>query len=767
MKRILSWAVLALCVCGLAALAQAQMVVQSLSGPVTQTEIDSFRTFMQGQTVPPDNTGDAYGHHTGSQRFDALGLMYLVSHDQGILDIYVHWVDTALHARNNPVTGCIAWTGNRELFWPTSVNADGTCGASTNGEQGWVISHQAWVAEEILRTPAIWNQAVRIGDPFGFGTTYLDRAKTYVRELDRTEDTFIIKNFVRASDHQWRFPSSSSGYNGSTWFGLPFPWNQQMMLSGGLLRLANAHLILGDDSTRVALYNSIIQESWNFWQSSDLASASCKGLPVYRWHYVNQSAPNTSIENTGHAAFDMWGLYMLTLGSGRFGISDNVMTTFANTTASCMDLGTAWAQNIDGSGATQTNLQPQFFLLAKWVPSLYTRIANSDTSFFSGTPIYTAGVLWAKNARATGCWNDAGCSGGGGTFSLSANPATRGINAGGSTTYAITVTPSGGFSSAVTLGVSGLPSGASGSFSPASVSGGSGTSTLTVTTSGSTPQGTYTLTINGTGGGQSGSTPVTLAVNVPPPPDFSLSVSPSSQTVAAGGSTTYTATVTPANGFSGSVSVSVSSGLPSGVTASTCSATSSCTLTVTASSTAAQGTATLTITGTSGSLTHSTTVSLTIVLANVCTTTTANATWNNFAFPAHSGSFTATFDATPSVNGQSSAVGLSHGAQTAYSGFANIVVFTTAGTIQARNGGVYAGSVSYSGGNAYHFRLAINVTTHTYSIFVTAPGGIEQTVGSNFAFRTEQNTVTSLDHWGALVNTAPGGTLKVCNFTAQ
>src|SRR5712691_4141448 len=151
MKKFLCWAALALCACGLAAQVQAQMVVQSLTGPVTQTEIDSFRTFMQGQTVPPDNTGDAYGHHTGSQRFDALGLMYIVSHDQGILDIYVHWVDVALHARNNPTTGCIAWTGRRELFWPTSVNADGTCGASTNGEQGWVISHQAWVAEEILR----------------------------------------------------------------------------------------------------------------------------------------------------------------------------------------------------------------------------------------------------------------------------------------------------------------------------------------------------------------------------------------------------------------------------------------------------------------------------------------------------------------------------------------------------------------------------------------------------------------------------------------
>jgi len=58
----------------------------------------------------------------------------------------------------------------------------------------------------------------------------------------------------------------------------------------------------------------------------------------------------------------------------------------------------------------------------------------------------------------------------------------------------------------------------------------------------------------------------------------------------------------------------------------------------------------------------------------------------------------------------------------------------------------------------------INILSHTYSIYVTPPGGTEQTVGSNFAFRTEQNTVTSLNWWGSLVNTSPGGTLTVCNF---
>jgi hypothetical protein len=63
-----------------------------------------------------------------------------------------------------------------------------------------------------------------------------------------------------------------------------------------------------------------------------------------------------------------------------------------------------------------------------------------------------------------------------------------------------------------------------------------------------------------------------------------------------------------------------------------------------------------------------------------------------------------------------------------------------------------AATIPYAAVGTYHFRLIINVPAHTYSIFVTPPGGTEQTVGSNFAFRTEQNAVTSLDSWGVIVN---------------
>ncbi|MEK6325549.1 MAG: S8 family serine peptidase [Acidobacteriota bacterium] len=194
-------------------------------------------------------------------------------------------------------------------------------------------------------------------------------------------------------------------------------------------------------------------------------------------------------------------------------------------------------------------------------------------------------------------------------FSLAASPSARTIAPGASTTYNVTVTPSGGFAGTVTFSASGLPAGANASFNPASVPG-SGSSTMTVTTSGATPAGTYPLTITGTNGSLVHSTQVTLVVAIG---DFSLSATPSSRTVVRRASTTYAVTVTPSGGFAGTVTFSVS-GLTAGATASfsptSVNTSGSSTMTVTAGN--KTGTFTLTITGTSGSLQHSTPVTLVV-----------------------------------------------------------------------------------------------------------------------------------------------------------
>jgi hypothetical protein len=97
-------------------------------------------------------------------------------------------------------------------------------------------------------------------------------------------------------------------------------------------------------------------------------------------------------------------------------------------------------------------------------------------------------------------------------FSLSRSPATQSVLPGGSTSYNVTITPTGGFAEAVSLSVSGLPAGAADSFSvnPATTA-----SVLTVTTDASTPPATYPLTITGVSSALTHTTTVSLVVSAP------------------------------------------------------------------------------------------------------------------------------------------------------------------------------------------------------------------------------------------------------------
>jgi hypothetical protein len=142
--------------------------------------------------------------------------------------------------------------------------------------------------------------------------------------------------------------------------------------------------------------------------------------------------------------------------------------------------------------------------------------------------------------------------------------------------------------------------------------------------------------------------------------------------------------------------------------------------------------------------------------------------WHALALsPAASGFFIASFDATPTVSLENAVIGLSSGAATADGNLSCIARFNASGQIDAYNGNDYVSTtIDYLAGKTYHFRLAVNVTAHTYSVFVTAPGGFEQIVGSNYAFRRTADTVTSLDHWNLDVDgTPPGSSLTAVNLT--
>jgi hypothetical protein len=195
-------------------------------------------------------------------------------------------------------------------------------------------------------------------------------------------------------------------------------------------------------------------------------------------------------------------------------------------------------------------------------------------------------------------------------FTLSASPASLAVTRGTSGSSTITETPSGGFTGAVTLSTSALPTGVTATFGTNPTT---GSSVLTFTASSTATTGTSTVTVTGTSGTLTHTATISLTINAAATPDFSLSASPASLAVTQGTSGSSTITETPSGGFTGSVTLSAS-GLPAGVTATfgTNPTTSTSTLTFTASTTATVGTASVTVTGTSGTLTHTATISLTV-----------------------------------------------------------------------------------------------------------------------------------------------------------
>jgi autotransporter-associated beta strand protein len=98
------------------------------------------------------------------------------------------------------------------------------------------------------------------------------------------------------------------------------------------------------------------------------------------------------------------------------------------------------------------------------------------------------------------------------SFLLTASPASQTVAVGSTNvSYTATVTSTNGFTNNVTFAVSGVPTGAGATFSPASING-AGSSVLTVTTSNTIVAGDYTLTLTAASGSLMSTTTVDLVV---------------------------------------------------------------------------------------------------------------------------------------------------------------------------------------------------------------------------------------------------------------
>jgi hypothetical protein len=489
----------ALSICGLQACQAATITLGGLAGEVTQAEVDSFYAFMLSEPIPTRQWTATGGYNematgTGGTDFDALGVMAQVTGDipalstehTEILNLGVKWADIFLVNRDDLSLGqhCLFWTGLVEPIWPSKAPPD-CSGGSENGE---LVGHIGYIALAILQTPSIWNTAVPDGDPNGYGVTYLARAKTYVSMLDYTLVNYYLKYFVDPNTLVIRAPAGWNGQNAE------WAYNRQMLYSNGFMRVAQCHDILGDNPGLAQTYKDVVNVAANTFLKG-LQAYTFNGHPVYTWSYG--PGVGGAEEINGHATYDIYGAVRDHDSGYAPAMTPAVLKTFADTTAYVIYNGSnAFYDYVNRAGGTTRGaMYPQWLTLVPYNPALFPILAGAGTQTSSASA--AAFIFADKHYFATHA------TGGTGNFSLSASPASQTVIGGNATTYGITVLPSSGFNGSVTLSVSGLPAGASGTFSPPAVTG-SGTSTLTVSTATTTPKGGYTLTISGTSPGVAG-----------------------------------------------------------------------------------------------------------------------------------------------------------------------------------------------------------------------------------------------------------------------
>ncbi len=495
------------------------MSVENLDGPVTTNEVNSFVSYIQ--TLNPvvwPNTGsmeNEYAQGHSGENIKAMGLMYEISGNADILNRMIYFCDTLLSQRNDllaaPNGQRVYWNGKISPAWPGQ--ALGTSPVYSTSASGDCVGHLANCARLILQTPSLWSVTVPDGNPFGFGVTYLDRAKTYVTQADYTFSNCFFPDMLTLTNpgltNVYCYPAGSPYQPGNQ-----YPWNQAMMMNYPLQNLAIAHTLLGDNPALASQYDNLVQTNVGRFFTDPTVSqlrTDSAGNLAYDWAY-NPSANGG--EDSNHGSLDVAGFYRA-FATGRYGIAPAQMKPFANTVTDIMTLtiGSYYAGTVEGCttctghAGTTTYLRSGYFLTAEFRPDQYYNMVQGLHISAPGTTTSTdafSRLMWIKNRR----YNAANA------FYVSASPATANPIAGSTATYTVKVTPSSTFTGAVGLAVNGLPGGTSATFSPASLTT-SGTSTLTVSTSLTTTPGTYYLTLSGTSGTSTQTAEVVLVVGSP------------------------------------------------------------------------------------------------------------------------------------------------------------------------------------------------------------------------------------------------------------
>ncbi len=294
-----------------------------------------------------------------------------------------------------------------------------------------------------------------------------------------------------------------------------------------------------------------------------------------------------------------------------------------------------------------------------------------------------------------------------GSCSLIAKPAVISLTAGQSSAIQVVCSSvTGTFSNPLSLSLTGLPAGVSGSFSPASVSAGV-TSTLTLASSLQSKAGSYLLTATASAPGFAQSLPIPLTLSVPS--TYTLSANPGALSLQPGSSGPIAIALAHVGSFNASIGVSVN-GLPGGVSA-TLSRSSigapgdgSTVLLLSASPAAAPGVYPVTIDASGGGIAQAVVVPVTITQTQ------------NFSFLVNTNTLTLR------EGGPAGAIVISTGKFTG--GFHSTITITFSGLAPGMNWGSQGATATNDYvNNTVGFTAASYTPVGTYPMKVTASGG--------------------------------------------
>jgi hypothetical protein len=392
-----------------------KMVIDGLDGDVTQHEVDTFLAAVSALAIPtsqfPNGGHNALADGNGGVTLEGINRVYeitgdlpaLASEHAKLLDLAIKWSDAWFIHRNDLAMGekRVMWTGQVDPVWPPDAppNTYAAC------EVGETVGILAYTALNIFKTKAIANQTIPDGDPYGYGKTYLARAKTYLSMLEFSMDKFFNVYFLDKATLTIHRPTQPAYATLTS--NVVNAWNREMMFLHAWQTLGEIHALLGDDPARATMYKTITKNTVDLFVQNVKPATAPDGTAVYNWGYGNFGDVKNSLtgEQIGvHAQYDIWGLTRA-YRAGYTSATAAQMKTFADTVVHELTLPTGeYAGHIDRCCDTQTyNYLPAGFMyLAPFNPEVFKHGAQEDiTSGRQGDHAdLTSGILWAKHQLA-------------------------------------------------------------------------------------------------------------------------------------------------------------------------------------------------------------------------------------------------------------------------------------------------------------------------------------------------------------------------------